>query len=141
MNEPIQMLFPIAGLYLLVVIVAAKMAMVRKQAVKSGTVPVNYFKVYSADIKIPEEVEIPARNYTNLFELPVLFYVVCILFFITNTSDAWSVGLAWIFVLSRYVHSYVHISGNKVMVRMRVFMLGMLTVLVLFSLWTYRALI
>ncbi|MEE8076849.1 MAG: MAPEG family protein [Candidatus Binatia bacterium] len=48
----------------------------------------------------------------NLFELPVLFYAGCIVAFVTGTVDTLLVGTAWLFVLTRYVHSYFHLTAQ-----------------------------
>jgi hypothetical protein len=47
----------------------------------------------------------------------VLFYVLTILSMITHHADIVFLVLAWIFVLSRLVHAYVHTTSNRVMLR------------------------
>ncbi len=75
-----------------------------------------------------------ADNYKNLFELPTLFYVLCvILMFATKALSPVLLGLAWIYVVLRYWHSYVHIGYNKVMTRFKIFLAS---AIVLFSMWT-----
>lgn len=56
-------------------------------------------------------------NFTNLFELPVLFYALCIVLYVTNRIDFVYLGLAWGFVILRIAHSAIHLSYNKVMHR------------------------
>src|SRR5580692_10116148 len=58
-----------------------------------------------------------AYSYSNQFELPVLFYVLTILAYITHLAGVVFVVLAWIFVLFRYLQAYVHVTSNKVRVR------------------------
>src|SRR6516164_6955377 len=43
-------------------------------------------------------------SYSNQFELPVLFYVLTILAWMTRHADVVFVVLAWIFVIFRYLH-------------------------------------
>ena len=81
---------------------------------------------------VPGEVRIPNRNYMNLLELPVLFYVACITLYVTGKVDGWSVGLAWAFVAARVVHSVVHLTYNNVIHRMRCFAIS---VVFLLALW------
>jgi hypothetical protein len=71
--------------------------------------------------KVPPQVLLANRNYMNLLELPVLFYVVCILSFVTNTTSALFVQVAWAYVALRVVHSLVHVSYNHVMHRFAAF--------------------
>ena len=53
------------------------------------------------------------RNLTNLFEFPILFYVICICLYITGNVDDYFVILAnWYFYL-RVVHSIYHVFFNQ----------------------------
>ena len=49
------------------------------------------------------------RNLANLFEFPILFYVVCICIYITNNVDAHFITLAYWFFYLRVIHSVYHI--------------------------------
>jgi hypothetical protein len=66
---------------------------------------------------IPEPVSYPAYNFRNLLELPVLFYVLCLLLFVTGIADAWDLLAAWIFVALRVIHSAIHCTVNIVKYR------------------------
>jgi len=63
-------------------------------------------------------------NFSNLFELPVLFYVAVLLTLILMVQDTILVILAWTFVASRYLHSLIHVTYNRVMHRFSVFIFG-----------------
>ena len=65
----------------------------------------------------PAAVSNPSDNLKNLFELPVLFYALALLLFVTNRVDATYVAAAWAFVVFRAAHSLVHCTFNRVMVR------------------------
>lgn len=66
---------------------------------------------------IPEPVSYPAYNFRNLLELPVLFYVLCLLLYVTGMADAWDLLAAWIFVALRAAHSAIHCTVNVVKYR------------------------
>ena len=55
-----------------------------------------------------------AYSYSNQFELPVLFYVLTILAWVTRHADLIFVVLAWVFVIFRYLQAYVHVISNRV---------------------------
>src|ERR1700739_3644346 len=55
--------------------------------------------------------------FSNQFELPVLFYVLTVLAYVTHLAGLVFVVLAWIFVLLRYLHAYVHVTSNNVRLR------------------------
>jgi hypothetical protein len=58
-----------------------------------------------------------AYAFSNQFELPVLFYVLTILAFVTHLAGVVFVVLAWIFVIFRLLQAYVHVTSNKVRLR------------------------
>ena len=70
--------------------------------------------------------------FSNQFELPVLFYVLTILSIYTHHADLIFVVLAWVFVLFRFLHAYVHTTSNSV--RQRGMLWGV-AALVLFIMW------
>jgi len=55
-----------------------------------------------------------AFSFSNQFELPVLFYVLTILAYITHLAGVAFVVMAWIFVVFRYLHAYIHVTSNNV---------------------------
>jgi hypothetical protein len=64
------------------------------------------------------------NSFSSQFELPVLFYVLTILAIITEHADFLFVVLAWIFVLSRIAHAYVHTTSNNLKLRGPFFGIG-----------------
>ena len=76
----------------------------------------------------------------NQLELPVLFYVLTILSIITHHADFLFVLLAWIFVLVRIAHAYVHVTSNRISIRGPVFGLGLLVLMVMWIIFIIRIL-
>ena len=72
-----------------------------------------------------------AKNYSNQFEVPVLFFAVVAFALILKQADPLMMGLAWIFVLSRVAHSAIHIGPNIVRWRAVAFMIGVAVLLVM----------
>lgn len=70
-------------------------------------------------------------NYNHLFELPVVFYMLCGLALLIQHIPFWFVILAWLFVASRIVHSFIQCTSNNVMRRFSVFVLGMAIVILM----------
>jgi len=76
--------------------------------------------------------ESAANNYLNLFESPVLFYVAILLTLMLMVQDTILVILVWTYVTSRYIHSFIHVTYNRVMHRFSVFIFSSF---VLFAIW------
>jgi hypothetical protein len=65
----------------------------------------------------PPSVSNPSDNLKNLFEIPVLFYALALLLFVTRQVDTTYVVAAWVFAAFRVLHSAVHCTVNVVMLR------------------------
>ena len=57
----------------------------------------------------------------NLLELPMLFYVVGLMSFVTNRVSMTVLVLSWAYVAARGVHSAIHLTYNKVLHRLIAF--------------------
>ena len=112
----------------------AIMSIRRVNAVKSGAARARDFKIPND----PEQSATAARNVTNQFELPVLFYVVCLAQYQTGGAGVAAVVLAWLFVLSRLAHAWVHMTTNTVMLRRRIFMAGFFILVVQWALFAWH---
>jgi len=126
------LLQPVVALVVLTAIVLLMTVVYRNVALIRGTASGRYFKTFTADVPA-EWVERPTRTYMNLLELPVLFYVVCLLMLTTGRFDSVQVSLAWVFVITRYVHAFIYIGFNHVPLRFAAFMTGVFTLAVI---WT-----
>jgi hypothetical protein len=73
-----------------------------------------------------------ADNFRNLFEMPVLFYMLCLALTAAGLVNAFFVAGAWAFVALRAAHSFIHCSYNRVMHR---FIVYALSSVLLFGMW------
>ena len=80
--------------------------------------------------RMPEQARGVAENYNHLHEQPTIFYALMFFAALTAGGDATSLTLAWVYVVSRVVHSLVQATVNQVMLRFSVFTLGSLTLMV-----------
>lgn len=63
----------------------------------------------------------PADNFSNLLEMPLLFFIAVLLSLILLIQDDLLVTLAWGFVALRAIHSLVHCTYNRVLHRFTVY--------------------
>jgi hypothetical protein len=93
------------------------MFVLRISAVKNKDIEIKYFKTYSAGN--PPMLMVQAdRHFSNLFEVPVLFYMVCVFSVITFHVDSKMLLAAWIYVFFRVIHAFIHLTSNKLNPRM-----------------------
>ena len=74
----------------------------------------------------PAEVSNPSDNLKNLFEIPVLFYALALYLFATQQVDDTYVIAGWIFAVFRMLHSAVHCTFNRVMLRFNLYLVSTL---------------
>ena len=82
-----------------------------------------------------------ANAYQNQLELPVLFYVLTILAIITRHADFLFVVLAWVFVVLRLLHVYIHLTSNRLARRFAVFAAGAVVLAVMWAIFIVRLLV
>lgn len=133
-GEPVprQLIQPMIALVGLTAIVWLLMFVFRNVAVARGAASIRYYQTYGADAP-PEWVERPARTFKNLLEVPVLFYVVCLLMLQTGQWDGVQVYLAWLFVGLRCLHAAVYIGLNYVPLRLATYVMGCITLAVIWG--------
>ena len=92
----------------------------RIRAVRARRVRPGAFRLgESADV--PADVTVWNRNLMNLLEMPLLFYVVSIAFYVTHHVTPKVVTLAWIYLALRLAHSLVHVTSNQILLRLSSF--------------------
>jgi len=74
-----------------------------------------------------DRVNYPAHNLNNLTELPVLFYVTCVVAYLSQTVDQSILVGAWLYVVFRAVHSTIHCTYNNVKQRFTAYILSCIT--------------
>ncbi len=132
----VSILYPVFCMVLLTLIVSLKLMTVNVKASKKRQVPVKYFALYKGPV--PDDLIQARDHYKNLFELPVLFYLLCLLIYAGADVQLPDLVLAWAFVLSRAIHSFIRASSNRVPRRFVVFFTGFLILLIHWSFFSFR---
>lgn len=114
------------------------MASARTSSVKRGETKVR--DIALGQSAWPAKATQISNCYDSQFQLPLLFYVVVILAWITRTADVIFVVLEWLFVLLRLSHAYVHTTSNHVPTRFKVFAAGMFVLLLMWSYFAFKIL-
>ena len=122
---------PMGALVALTFLVLFFIPLRRFRAVFAGKAKRDDFK-FGESANVPGDVTIPNRNYMNLLELPLLFYVLCLTMFVSERVIEIQLYLAWAYVALRALHSLVHMTFNHVLVRLTFFALSNL---VLIAMW------
>ena len=88
----------------------------------------------------PQRTSQAAYSFSNQFELPVLFYVLTILVWVTRHAGYVFVILAWIFVICRVLQAYVHVTSNAYRWRSSFYSVGAVVLMVMWAIYIVEVL-
>jgi hypothetical protein len=123
-----DIIYPVFCLVMLTFIMAFATGISRLISVRRKQINPKYYVLLSGDTP-PDYVQKIGRNFANLLEVPVLFYLLAVLVITLEINNALLLNLAWLYVALRLVHTIIHVSYNYVMHRFMVFGLSVLTLL------------
>ncbi|MGA9572764.1 MAG: MAPEG family protein [Lysobacterales bacterium] len=130
------LLLPLLAQVLLTFIVTVSMYRTRVTEMKSKKIHPQRIGTRSTSRELLTDSARAADNYSNLFESPLLFYTAILLTLMLMVPDNILVVLAWTYVAARYIHSFIHLTYNRVMHRFSVFVFS---VFVLLAYWVRLA--
>lgn len=134
--NPSNIFWPVLAQVLLTIFMFALLGIRKSKAVSAGLV--NRKHAALDNRAWPESVVKVSNNISNQFEIPVLFYVLCLVLHSINAAGFIAVGLASLFVLIRCAHAYVHVGSNYVPTRLRLFLFGCALLLAMFLLTAWE---
>lgn len=126
-------LWPMIAHAALVFILYGLLSRKRVAAVRNGSAEAAQFRENREE---PLASLLVHNNLKNQFELPILFYAASLALDASTADNIGTVILAWIFVIARYVHSYVHITSNRLRHRRPVWMVSFFA---LAAMWIWLA--
>lgn len=137
--ENSSIMLPFFGVMTLSFVVWVYMYVLRLQYISANNIDANELATpEKLNALIPERINNPSNNLKNLFELPVLFYAVCLYLYQSNAVDPMYYYCAWAFFILRCAHSLVQCTSNVVAIRFSLYLLSSLVLwfMVLRCLWS-----
>ena len=130
-----QILLPglVLGIYTLMFV--GYMAINRFGAVGREEMDPAYYALYQGGNET-ERLRVITRHFSNLLELPLLFYVILVIISISGLASPVLHALAWLYVALRFLHAYIHLGSNVVLNRFRAYGAS---VVVLLAIWVITA--
>jgi hypothetical protein len=121
---PFNILWPTIALVLLIFIVLTVMYHQRFAHMRKNPPREQDFANGESAMRYFAPVEMPANNFRNLFEMPVLYFALVPLLLITHHANHIQVILAWVYVVLRAIHSFIHIGPKTVKHRFLVYLVS-----------------
>jgi hypothetical protein len=137
MMSGVAIFWPMIGHALLVFLIYGLLGVRRKEAVVGGSAKISQFRENQVE---PSQSLFVKNALANQFELPVIFHIVCLALFLTGAVNTVVVLIAWAFCLSRYVHTYIHVTSNRIRYRQPAFVFGFVAVFILWVMLAFQLL-
>ena len=98
----------------------------RRKAVAKKEVRARHFKAYQGDTT--EQLQIIQNHFNNQFQVPILFFIVCVLCMQQQNVTKLTIITAVLFVLTRMIHSFIHLGQNHPIKRALIYFVGVVLV-------------
>ncbi|HXL66642.1 MAG TPA: MAPEG family protein [Xanthobacteraceae bacterium] len=131
-------LLPLFVEVILTFVLMLQMGALRRADYSSGAVRAD--DIALREPRWPQRTTQAANAFSNQFELPVLFYVLTILAWVTRHAGIVFVVLAWIFVICRVLQAYIHVTSNVVRYRGLFYSIGALVLMIMWALFIIEVL-
>jgi hypothetical protein len=131
-------LLPLFVEVILTFVLMLQMGALRRADYSSGAVKAD--DIALREPRWPQRTTQAANAFSNQFELPVLFYVLTILAWVTRHAGIVFVVLAWIFVICRVFQAYIHVTSNVVRYRGLFYSIGAVVLMIMWALYIIEVL-
>lgn len=124
------LLSEIALYYIFLVLLMVYMFKYRKKAIIEKRVSIKDFRSYKSEQ--PEDLIILQNHFNNQFQIPVFYVLAATLSIALNSVTYLTITLSTIFILSRFIHTFIHLGPNNVLHRAYSFFIGVICVGLMF---------
>ena len=114
-----NIVYPLLTMVILTLIVTIRLLFFAVKSIIKGEVHIKQYRIY--DGEFPAKFISVRQHYKNMFEMPILFYLLCTLLIISDSIAPLDIQLAWGFVIFRILHSISRIPNKNVNIRFGLF--------------------
>lgn len=126
----LKLVYPTLALILWIFVVGVILMLRRKDALTSGAVRPEDVTVSTERYPVP--ARLASANFSNQFEAPVVYFALIMLAMEVGATGYAMALLAWLYVATRVIHTFIHIGPNRLPVRGAVYGIG---IIALFGMW------
>lgn len=128
--EVSDLVYPMAAMVAFTFVVLIIMFRSRVQSVRKGEVSGHFYKTYRGEVEPDSSLKL-SQHFSNIFEAPTLFYVACLTAMVLGKSTLVFYLLAWLYVILRIAHAYIHTGRNKLRARVKVYFISWIVLLLM----------
>ena len=79
--------------------------------IKRTEIKLNQFQLYEGEF--PDKLHSARYQFQNMYEVPILFYLLCLIHINLNMYTQFDVNLAWGFVIFRFIHFLIRLQNQR----------------------------
>ena len=118
------MIYPLYFMIFITFFITMRLLFIGTYLVVTKQIHIKQFRL--TDGEFPSYALNARDHFRNMFEIPILFYILCILFIINDSYAQIDIYLAWGFVIFRLLHTIVRIPNRDVLLRFTFFVISLL---------------
>ena len=78
---------------------------------RNKDIRLSQFRIYEGEF--PDRLRSARQQYQNMFEIPIIFYLLCLLNIYFNNYNQFDIVMAWGFVIFRMIHFVIRRKNQK----------------------------
>ena len=78
---------------------------------RNKDIRLSQFRIYEGEF--PDRLRSARQQYQNMFEIPIIFYLLCLLNIYFNNYNQFDIVLAWGYVIFRMIHFFIRLQNQK----------------------------
>ncbi len=78
---------------------------------RNKDIRLSQFRIYEGEF--PDRLRSARQHYQNMFEIPIIFYLLCLLNIYFNNYNQFDIVYAWGFVVFRMIHFFIRLQNQK----------------------------
>ena len=106
-----EFLVPISVMVFLNLFLIFRLLYLATRYVQSRDVRLSQFRIYEGEF--PDRLRSARQQFQNMFEIPILFYLLSLLNIIFNNYNQLDIILCWCFVVFRVIHFFTRLPNQK----------------------------
>ncbi len=106
-----EFILPIVIIVFIKIFLTFRLLFLAFRNLKNKEIKLSQFRLYEGEF--PDQLWSARYQFQNMFEIPILFYILCILHIILNNYSQLDVYLAWGFVFFRVLHFFIRLQNQR----------------------------
>jgi hypothetical protein len=136
---PLALVYPVLAQVALTLVLVLWTGRVRVAAIRRRDVRIR--DIALSNDPWPDSAKKISNNTHNQYETPVLFYVLCGVATHVGETGIGVTALAWLYVLTRVIHTAIHVTTNRVPHRALAFAAGVIALILMWLVIVLRLLV